>query len=175
MESQETRVNPTIRRATVEDAEAVARIFEGPRVIWGTIQLPYPSADIWRKRLQEGPSSGVVSLLACVAEEPVGILGLHTHPDQPRIRHVASLGMAVRDDWQGRGIGKALMRSALEMADQWLALVRVELTVFIDNEAAIRLYEGFGFKMEGTLCRAALRDGEHIDVLMMARLAPGKR
>ncbi len=175
MESQVKRVNPTIRRATVEDAEAVAKIFEGPRVIRGTIQLPYPSADIWRKRLQEGPSTGVVSLLACVEEEPVGVLGLHTHPDQPRIRHVASLGMAVRDDWQGRGIGKALMRSALEMADQWLALIRVELTVFIDNEPAIRLYESFGFKMEGTLCRAALRDGEHIDVLMMARLAPGKR
>lgn len=175
METQQTRVSPTIRRASMDDAEAVAKIFEGPRVIWGTLQLPYPSTDAWRKRLQEGPGTGVVSLLACIAKEPVGILGLHTHPDQPRIRHVASMGMAVRDDWQRRGIGKALVRAAVEMADQWMALARVELTVFADNEPAIRLYESFGFEVEGTLRLAALRDGKRMDVLTMARLAPGAR
>ncbi len=173
MKPQEKRVNPTIRRATVDDADAVAKVFEGPRVIWGTLQLPFPSPDIWRKRLQDGPGAGIVSIVACVETELVGIIGLHTHPDQPRIRHVASMGMSVRDDWQGRGIGKALVQAAVDLADQWLALSRVELNVFVDNEPAIRLYERFGFKVEGTLAAAALREGRFVDVLMMARLAPG--
>ena len=114
-----------------------------------------------------------MSLLACVSDEPVGILGLHTHPDQPRIRHVAMLGMAVRDDWQRRGIGRALVRAAVEMADAWMALTRLELNVYVDNEPAIRLYESFGFQAEGRLRRAALREGKHVDVLVMARLTPG--
>jgi L-phenylalanine/L-methionine N-acetyltransferase len=38
--------------------------------------------------------------------------------------------MAVRDDWQGRGIGTALMEAALDLADNWLDLTRVELSVY---------------------------------------------
>lgn len=165
-------VTPLIRRTTAADAEAVATIFSGPRVVWGTLQLPYPSVDFWRKRLEDRLSSGTVSLLACVEGEAVGTLGLHTHPDMPRIRHAASMGMAVRDDWQGRGIGTALVRAALDLADRWLGLTRVELLVFVDNEPAIQLYRKFGFEVEGRQKRAALRDGVYVDVLMMARLGP---
>ena len=43
--------------------------------------------------------------------------------------------MAVHDDWQGRGVGTALMGRALDPADNWLNLSRVELTVYTDNAA----------------------------------------
>jgi putative acetyltransferase len=43
----------TIRRAEPGDYEAVHRIFAGPKAIWGTLQLPYPSAELWRKPLAE--------------------------------------------------------------------------------------------------------------------------
>ncbi len=56
------------------------------------------------------------------------------HP-RPRRRHVGEIGMAVRDDLQGRGVGTALMRAALDLADNWLDLARVELTVYTDNAA----------------------------------------
>jgi len=167
-----TPSGPVIRHATVADVEAVVRIFSGPRAIWGTLQLPFPSPEVWRKRLSE-PERGLVSLLACVDGEPVGMLGLHTHPDQPRVRHIGMLGMGVRDDWQGRGIGTALVREAVQLADQWLGLVRLELNVFVDNEPAIRLYRKFGFEVEGTLRRGALREGALHDVHVMARLRPG--
>ena len=45
--------------------------------------------------------------------------------------------MAVRDDWQGRGVGTALMEAALDLADNWLNLTRIELEVYTDNAAAI--------------------------------------
>lgn len=131
--------------------------------------MPYPSPETWRRRLSE-PERGLVSLVACMDDEPVGMIGLHTHPDQPRVRHAACLGMGVRDDWQGKGIGTALVRAAVELADQWLGLVRIELNVFPDNEAALRLYRRFGFEVEGTLRKAALREGQLMDVLVLARL-----
>jgi putative acetyltransferase len=78
--------------------------------------------------------------------------------------------MAVRDDFQGKGIGSALMVSAIELADRWLNLRRLELKVFDDNEPAIALYKKFGFEIEGTLRDFAFRDGRYADVLAMARL-----
>ena len=44
------------------------------------------------------------SLVACVEDEVIGEISLHTSPTRWRMRHVGSIGMAVRDDWQGRGI-----------------------------------------------------------------------
>ncbi len=158
-----------IRHAEPADYEAVQRIWLDEAVIWGTMQLPYPSAELWRKRLAE-PPSGIYVLLACQAQEVVGQLGLHTFPNHPRRRHVASLGMAVRRDWQGRGVGTALMKAAVDMADRWLNISRLELEVFVDNQAAIRLYESFGFVTEGRLLQYAFRDGQYVDALAMARL-----
>jgi putative acetyltransferase len=88
----------SIRRAEPADFEAVTRIHACPRVIWGTFALPFPSAEMWRKRLAE-PTEGFYHLLACAGSEIVGHLGLHTYPNQPRRRHVGYIGMAVRDDW----------------------------------------------------------------------------
>jgi putative acetyltransferase len=163
----------SIRRAEPGDYEAVYRIFSGPKVVWGTLQLPYPSAEIWRHRLE--PVDGIYGLVAGVADEVVGHLGLHTFPNHPRRRHAGQIGMAVRDDWQGRGAGTALMRAAIDLADNWLNLVRLELEVYVDNEPAIRLYQKFGFTTEGTLVRYAYRDGHYVDTYQMARLrGPGE-
>ncbi len=78
--------------------------------------------------------------------------------------------MAVRDDWQGKGIGTALMEAALDLADNWLNLTRVELSVFTENAAAIALYEKFGFEVEGTHRRYAFRNGAYVDSYSMARV-----
>lgn len=101
----------------------------------------------------------------------MGNLGLRVEAN-PRRRHVASLGMAVHDDFAGRGVGTALMRAALELCDQWLQVTRVELTVYVDNDAALALYRKFGFVIEGTQRAAAFRDGELVDLHVMARLHP---
>lgn len=158
-----------IRRTEPGDYEALARILAGPRAVWGTLQLPYPSVEAWRKRLEE-PAEGYFSLVACVGEDVVGQLGLHTFPTLPRRRHVAELGMAVRDDWQGKGVGSALMQATVDLADKWLNILRLELQVYTDNEPAVALYKKFGFVIEGTLKCFAYRDGQYIDAYTMARI-----
>ena len=64
----------------------------------------------------------------------------------------------------------ALMQAAVDLADKWLNLRRLQLEVFTDNGPAIRLYEKFGFAVEGTLVDFAFRDGQFVDVYLMARL-----
>ncbi|WP_347712974.1 hypothetical protein [uncultured Fretibacterium sp.] len=48
-------------------------------------------------------------------------------------------------------------------------LKRVELSVFTDNERAVRLYESLGFVVEGTKRYAAVKNGVHADEYLMAR------
>jgi L-phenylalanine/L-methionine N-acetyltransferase len=159
----------TIRRTEPSDAEAIYKIYEGSKVVWGTLQLPYPSLDAWRKRLAE-PIDGYFSLVACIEEYVVGQLGLDTFPNRPRRKHVGQIGMSVHDDWQGKGVGSALMAAAIDLADNWLNLSRLELEVYTDNEPAMALYKKFGFITEGTHLRFGYRDGHYVDVYAMARL-----
>ncbi|MBA3950971.1 MAG: GNAT family N-acetyltransferase [Rubrobacter sp.] len=158
-----------VRHAEPSDAEALHRLFQARSVIAGTLQLPFPKLSLWRERLQNTPE-GLYQLVACIEEEVVGSLTLHTSPTRQRMRHVGSIGMAVRDDWQGRGVGTELMRAALDLAENWLNLTRIELDVYTDNKAGIALYEKFGFEREGTHRRYAFRDGEYVDAYSMARI-----
>ncbi|RME41865.1 MAG: GNAT family N-acetyltransferase, partial [Caldilineae bacterium] len=67
-------------------------------------------------------------------------------------------------------VGSQLMAAAIDLADNWLNLRRLELTVYTDNEPAIRLYRKFGFEVEGTHRAYAFRDGVYVDTLAMARV-----
>jgi putative acetyltransferase len=160
-----------IRRAEPDDFPAIYEMFSAPKVFTGTLQLPYPSREQWRQRLAE-PADGTYNLVAVVGDRVVGMMSVHTFPNRPRRRHVGDIGMSVHDEWQGKGVGTALMRAGLDLADNWLNLTRIELEVYTDNEAAIRLYERHGFEHEGTLRQHAFRDGRYVDSYMMARLRP---
>ena len=146
-------------------------MFSSREVFEGTLQLPYPSREQWRQRLAD-PADGTHNLVAVVGDRVVGMLGLHTFPNRPRRRHAGAIGISVHAEWQGQGVGSALMRAGLDLADNWLNLARLELEVYTDNEPAIRLYERFGFEREGTLRRHAFRGGQYVDSYVMARLRP---
>jgi putative acetyltransferase len=165
--------NLIIRRAEPDDHLALYEIFKNPKLYGGTMQLPYPSREVWRKRLAE-PAEGSINLAAVVGDRVVGMLGLETFPNRPRRRHAGRIGISVDAEFQGKGVGSALMAAAIDLADNWLNLTRLELEVYADNEAAIHLYERFGFTYEGTMRQHAFRDGEYVDSNMMARLRPPK-
>lgn len=157
-----------IRAAELSDADALQDIFDQPNVQANTLQLPWRSVAQRRDWLARVSSDGHV-LVAEIDGRVVGNLGLHIQ-STPRRRDVGSFGMSVHDDFQGRGIGTALMQAMLDLADNWLGLRRIELEVYADNAEAIHLYERFGFVVEGTGRQWARRNGELVDALYMARL-----
>ncbi|MBV6392581.1 MAG: hypothetical protein KPEEDBHJ_01803 [Anaerolineales bacterium] len=79
------------------------------------------------------------------------------------------IGVNDRNDW-GRGYGSDAMKTALRFAFLELNLRRVTLTVFEYNPRAIRSYEKAGFRHEGRLRGALLKDGKRWDMLYMGIL-----
>ena len=158
----------TIRTADPSDAEAMLKCYTAPLAARNTLQIPYRSLESVREQLTKS-GAGDHLLVAEIVGEVVGVIGLHTS-SRPRVNHKAEVGMMVHDDWQGKGVGAALMRAVIELADKWLNLTRIELSVFTDNESAIALYRKFGFEIEGTLRKYAFRDGEFVDAFAMGRI-----
>lgn len=156
-----------IRHAEPEDISAIKAIYDQPSVFANTLQQPYQPLSHWQRLFTAG--DGFYNLVAVIDGKVVGQLGLQVCQN-PRRRHVAEVGMAVAEEFQGQGIGSALLRSALEMADNWLNIRRVELAVYATNEAAIALYERFGFEAEAELSDYAFQYGNYVSVLAMARI-----
>jgi L-phenylalanine/L-methionine N-acetyltransferase len=169
-----TRGEILIRAQEPEDGEAIAAIFTCPSVVAETLQLPFRSRAERRESVAQ-KQEGDHRLVAEVDGIVVGTLGLHVDAT-PRRRHCGRIGIAVHDRFQGQGVGAALLAAAINLADNWLGLHRLELQVYSDNAAAIRLYEKVGFVVEGIARDFALRDGVFVDALLMARLrtAPGE-
>ena len=157
-----------VRRAEPSDAEAIWKCYTAPLAVRNTLQMPYRSLDSVREQLTKC-GEGDHILVAAIDDEVVGVIGLHTS-SRPRVNHRGEIGMMVRDDWHGKGVGTAMMRAVIDLADKWLNLARIELTVFTDNESAIALYRKFGFEIEGTHRKYAFREGEFVDAYAMARI-----
>jgi L-phenylalanine/L-methionine N-acetyltransferase len=156
-----------IRAARSSDCESLTELANMPGYRNGTLRLPFQSLDRTRQRL-EGAGPNMLHIVAAVGDKVIGDAGLECYAG--RRSHVGAVGMGVRDDWQRRGIGTALLAALVDTADNWLGLRRIELTVYTDNAPAIRLYEKLGFEREG-ICRAyAFRNGTYVDAISMARL-----
>ena len=163
-DTAETRV----RAMRADDWRDLYEIWTDPRVCRGTLQLPLQSEDVVRKKV-ENPSEGMVRLVAEIDGRVVGASSLH-RGHSPRTQHAAGCGLSVHPDYWNRGVGSALIAAVVDMADKWLNLQRVELEVYTDNAASIHLYEKFGFVIEGTKRKQAFREGEYVDVHVMARV-----
>ncbi len=96
-----------------------------------------------------------------------GVLSVYS---MPRKRHSGCLGLMVHRDYQQMGVGTALMNAIINLADNWLKLIRLELTVFTDNSSAIKLYSTFGFEQEGVRRLSAVKNGAYADEFLMARI-----
>jgi putative acetyltransferase len=164
----------TIRRANPKDAGSYARIMGEEDVFSNLLQMPYTDEDAWRARLTDScaPGKADIGIVAEVDGVVVGTAGLHPVGPAQRRRHVMMLGISIAKEAQGKGVGKALMQALVDYADNWAGVLRIELTVYPDNERAIALYRQFGFEVEGTHRAYALRNGRYVDTLTMARLHP---
>jgi RimJ/RimL family protein N-acetyltransferase len=133
---------------------------------WIASEPPIPR-ERWREGFERRWDDDYSTILAAVdaQEQLVGHLSADAREDRP-----AEIGMAVVEDWRGRGVGTALMEACVEWAREH-GIHKLALQVWPHNDAAIHLYENFGFEREGLLRSHYRRqNGELWDAIVMGRL-----
>jgi RimJ/RimL family protein N-acetyltransferase len=104
-----------------------------------------------------------------VAEADGGLVGRMSlgRDPHPASRHVADLGLMVAASHRRQGIGRALLEQAIAWARE-VGVRKLELHVFPHNDAAIALYESFGFEREGYRRAHYRRGSGYVDAILMA-------
>lgn len=86
-----------------------------------------------------------------------------------RYRHRCEISVALYQEYCGSGIGKAMLETVLEIAEQ-VGYEQAELEVAAQNKPAIELYEKLGFERYGTFPGyMKYEDGSYADAYWMLK------
>ena len=83
-------------------------------------------------------------------------------------RHVVWLTIVVHPGHTGRGYGRCLMEYAIDWARKSKEVEKIELYVRSGNTRAIKLYESFGFEIEGIHRDRIRLTDRYVDDISMA-------
>src|SRR5258708_17477065 len=112
-----------------------------------------------------------VHLVALVDDAVVGWCDI-TPASFEGMAHVGRLGMGVKAGFRGQGIGKGLLKAALNQAFSQ-RLERAGLEGFRSNDSAVRFYETHGFLREGGKVGGRKPDWGGDDILLLSTVQPG--
>ncbi|MCX4761424.1 GNAT family N-acetyltransferase [Streptomyces sp. NBC_01275] len=160
---------PRIRTARPADDEALAlldaRTWSPLHAVMPEPQPPYgPFFDA-----RHAPEDHLVAELDEPDARVVGYVRLGFPTELACNAHVRQIqGLAVADEARGLGVGRALIRGAVDEARRRGAR-RITLRVLGHNTPARKLYESEGFVVEGVLPEEFLLGGEYVDDVFMGR------
>jgi putative acetyltransferase len=160
-----------IRAMEPADAPGVSALIGRLGTFEGTLQLPDMAVASRVEHMQK-IDPAACRLVAVAGGEIVGSAGLYPAAASLRRTHARMLGIGIAKEYQGRGLGRQLLQRLIDWADNWAGVLRIELYVHADNERAQQLYRSLGFVEEGRHRGYAMKGGEYIDSLSMARLHP---
>jgi RimJ/RimL family protein N-acetyltransferase len=164
--------NFTIRKPDASDA---GTIISYSKILFASTDQVLTTSDeytitlenekLWINNLNENQSS-----TALIAELENQIAGLLFFIPNTKIKnaHTGEFGVSVHPDFQGLGIGRALIETLLEWATSNPIIEKVYLNVFSTNTYAINLYKDLGFIEEGRHVKAVKQlSGEYVDTIQM--------
>lgn len=156
-----------------QDRAALVR-FANNRKVWRNLKdrFPHPyteqHADAWlalsRSRPQETGWAIEVEGLAAGGVGLVPLADVHARS--------AHIGYWLGEPFWGRGIMTDVVRTVTEHAFRERGFLRLEAPVFAWNPASMRVLEKCGYVCEGVMRKSVFKDGEVIDSMLYAKVAP---
>jgi putative acetyltransferase len=110
--------------------------------------------------------------LAAITDDRLIGIALLNHNPRPRMSHSGKLQVLVHPDFWRCGVGSKLMAAALDLADNWLNLYRIQAESPADNQAGLTFLAAFGFTVEGRRRDAIAGRGGFQDDVLLARIRP---
>ena len=84
-------------------------------------------------------------------------------------KHVGNLGILLRKEIRGQGIGKKLLKTIIREAEKALKVKIITLSVFSTNKVAKGVYRKVGFKEVGKIKKGINHYGKFLDDVVMAK------
>lgn len=161
-----------IRKGTSNDAEQIVQVIknaeESGYMLFdpGERKVSPESFAKFIDATNENEKSGVF-----IAEEKKKISGyMFVQNEKPnRVSHRAYIVVGIHSNSRGSGIGKALFTYVIDWAKN-VNLHRLDLTVIVNNDAAVSLYKKMGFEIEGVKRDSLLINKEYVDEYYMSKL-----
>lgn len=123
--------------------------------------------EFYQKLLNEEAEDNLI-FGAFVNDSLVGTIGLYQEAPF-KAKHKSNIwGMYVKPAYRKHGIGKALLKQAVDYAKMSLKCSVLKITVESTNISAKKLYESFGFKEWGKESRAMMMSGIYYDECHMS-------
>ena len=124
-------------------------------------------ADYLQRLGLDRREGGQFLLGAWLGARLVGAIGCERDPRR-KVNHIGHvIGMMVRPEARGRGVGRDLVDACIAQARRTPGLELLTLTVTAGNTSAIGLYERVGFVVYGNLPRALKLGSAYHDKLHM--------
>ncbi|MFH0520219.1 GNAT family N-acetyltransferase [Streptomyces sp. M41] len=157
---------PRIRTALPDDEEELSHL---DRATWSPLHAVMPEPQPPYGPFFDERHVPDDYLVAELDRRIVGYIRLALATPLACNAHVRQIqGLAVCDEARGRGVGRALIRAAVEEARRRGAR-RLTLRVLGHNTPARKLYEAEGFVVEGVLPEEFFLDGAYVDDVLMGR------
>ena len=158
-----------IRDAADSDHSGIQRIYAHHVAhSLATFEEVPPSIDEMSARRASIMGSGLPFLVATQGSEVVGYSYAAKFHSRAAYRYTIEDSIYVSNSFLGRGIGKALLGALVNRceAGQWRQMIAL---IGDGNPASIRLHEGHGFNVVGTLKSVGFKFGRWVDVVFMQR------
>ncbi len=158
----------TVRPGTSADSENIVALRDavGAEGVFVMSERSIRTPEELRKEVETNDPTTVAWVVAEVEGRVIGE-ALVFRGRWKKNAHTASLGMAVRKEHRGLGIGEALLRAGIEWARS-VGVRKFRLEVFATNGRAIHLYHKLGFVVEGRLKDEVILEGKPVDEVQMA-------
>lgn len=128
-----------------------------------------PTLEDMCSRRQIIQGAGLPYLVAEVEEHIVGYVYATVYRPRPAYRHTVEDSVYVSEEFQSKGIGRALLSALIERceAGDWRQMIAV--IGGSDNFGSIALHSGLGFQPAGVLKAVGFKFGQWVDTVLMQR------
>ena len=147
---------------------ALANDYDVWRQLYDRFPHPYTHADADEWIALNAKRTTLSTFAICDPEGPIGSVGLTLRDAD--YRHSAEIGYWLGRPFWGRGIATTAVKAITTYAFETLGLTRLEAHIFARNQASARVLEKAGYRREGYLRNASMKEGEELDNVLYAVL-----
>jgi L-amino acid N-acyltransferase YncA len=137
---------------------------EGAEILVGKKVSREEEADWLGKRLAQAVKGEIIDVIAEVDGKMVA--NSEVEKRSGLMSHVGYLGIGIKANYRGIGIGTQIMQALIEESRQ-AGLKVLVLDAFATNKTAHALYRKMGFQDAGTVPKAICKNGKYIDLIRM--------